>query len=137
MASFQVRTPFLLLLVGMILLALAFSVFFSLPTRYLLVHVTVPDAETSDKIARELIDAKLAACINVLPVQSKYRWDGEYKESSELLMLIKTRASLFHDVSQHIRQLHPAELPEIIGVSVDKGLFEYLEWVRTSTRPPY
>lgn len=100
----------------------------------LIVHCTVPDPDVADRIARALIEEGLAACVNRLPgVLSTYVWQGEIKADLELLLLIKTTQSRFADLSRRIAELHPYELPEIIGVDVARGNGAYLEWVTQAT----
>ena len=59
------------------------------------------------------------------------------KSADEILMLIKTQASLFDDVKREVSRMHSASLPEIIAVPIEKGLYAYLDWIRTNTKPPY
>ncbi|GAB4375823.1 MAG: divalent-cation tolerance protein CutA [Calditrichia bacterium] len=96
----------------------------------IIVYCTLPDMETAKKIASHLVENHLAACCNIIPgIQSIYRWQGEIQQDNELLMLIKTRQSLFDKLAQAIRELHPYEVPEIIASSLCLGNEEYLKWV--------
>ena len=96
---------------------------------------TCPDSETTDRIAAALVEDKLAACVQALPgLQSWFHWDGKVARAQEYLLLIKTVSASYPALEQRIRELHPYELPEIIGVSVDKGLPEYLSWVNKYTQ---
>ena len=100
----------------------------------LIVLTTVGDRETALKIARHLIDRRLAACVNVLaPCTSVYRWQGKTEEAQEIPLLIKTRGEAYPQVEAAIRQVHPYELPEIIAVPVQRGLPAYLQWVASET----
>lgn len=91
-------------------------------------------AESAARMARELVQRKLAACVNVIPgVRSFYRWKGEITEDGEHLMVIKTRRSLFDSVRVCLREIHPYDLPEIIGLPVQEGDADYLDWVRECT----
>jgi periplasmic divalent cation tolerance protein len=99
----------------------------------LLVVSTFPDAETAGRIANELVTASLAACANILPpVRSIYRWHGKVEDANELLVFFKTSASRYPDFVARLKELHPYEVPEIIGLPVEQGLPEYLRWVNES-----
>ena len=103
----------------------------------LLVLTNLPNRETALSLARELIDSRCAACVNVLGgCTSLYRWQGEIETAEEIPVLIKTRAALYGAVEQAIRARHPYELPEIIAVPVSQGLPAYLAWVATETGAP-
>jgi periplasmic divalent cation tolerance protein len=102
-------------------------------TPYLLVLNTCPDEAVAESIAEVLVSQKLAACVNILPkIRSIYAWKGNIERDNEVLLLIKTRKEQFQALEQTIVQLHPYELPEIIGVSVETGLKDYLNWIDTS-----
>ena len=100
----------------------------------LLVLTNLPDREAALKLARELVDRRLAACVNVLPeCTSIYRWKGAIENATEVPVLIKTRAALYGELEAAIGGLHPYELPEIIALPVVRGLPEYLQWVSEGT----
>lgn len=101
-----------------------------IPTIPQIVLTTCPDAMSAERIARALVDERLAACVNLLPpMRSIYRWQGQVEDATEQLLVIKT-AQPFAAVRDRIRGLHPYELPEIIAVAVADGLPEYLSWLR-------
>jgi periplasmic divalent cation tolerance protein len=101
----------------------------------LLVLTNLPDREAAGKLARELIERRLAACVNILGAcTSVYRWQGEVEEAAEVPMLIKTTAAAYPELQQAIADLHPYELPEIIAVSLARGLPAYLDWVAVETQ---
>ena len=103
----------------------------------LLLFTNAPDRDVAMRIARALVDARLAACVNVLSgCTSVYRWDGAVETAEEVPMIIKTRAGRYDEVEAAIRRLHPYELPEILAVPVVHGLSEYLEWVAGETAIP-
>lgn len=100
----------------------------------LIVITNVPDRAVADKVARALVDQKLAACVNILaPCSSVYRWQGNVETATEIPLLIKTRADIYAEVEAAIKGLHPYELPEIVAVSVVQGSPEYLDWINGST----
>lgn len=83
------------------------------------------------RIANALVEARLAACVNVLPgVKSVYRWQGKIETEQEVLLLIKTTAERFPALRDRIVDLHPYETPEILTLSIAEGSDKYLAWLR-------
>jgi periplasmic divalent cation tolerance protein len=100
------------------------------------VLITVPDADTATGLGRALVEARLAACVNVVPgVRSLYRWEGKVQDDAELLLVVKTRADRIAALAARVRELHPSELPEILALSAVGGSEAYLDWVRTEASP--
>lgn len=100
----------------------------------LLVITNLPDAEAAEDLARALVAARVAACVNILaPCQSVYRWQGAVEAASEVPLLIKTTRSRYAALETLIRERHPYDLPEIIALPLERGLPEYLAWVATET----
>lgn len=100
----------------------------------LLVMTTCPDTEHAQALAVQLIEARLAACINQLPgIRSVYRWEGELKSGSEVLLMIKTPADKWQALEAAIKADHPYELPEIIAVPISNGHQPYLDWIQDTT----
>ncbi|MBW2269865.1 MAG: divalent-cation tolerance protein CutA [Deltaproteobacteria bacterium] len=98
------------------------------------VLITAPDAACAESLARALVDERLAACVNVVPgVRSYYRWEGAIQEDAELLLLAKTRADLVEALAARVKELHPYELPEVLGLVAPGGSPAYLDWIRTET----
>jgi periplasmic divalent cation tolerance protein len=98
-----------------------------------IVLCTVPDETAARRIASALVTERLAACVNVVPgITSVYRWKGATETAAELLLIIKTTATVYAQLQDRVRALHPYELPEVIAVSIDHGLPEYLAWIKTS-----
>lgn len=99
-----------------------------------LILTTLPDAELASKLAQGLVEARLAACVNVLPpCRSYYRWQGDVKIDGEVPLFIKTTAELYPAVESYLLQHHPYELPEIVALDIAAGLPDYLRWVAQST----
>ena len=100
----------------------------------LLVLTNLPDRAAAERLADSLIEKRLAACINILaPCRSVYRWKNAVQHDEEYPMLIKTTAEGYSALEAAIRAGHPYELPEIIAVSVERGLPAYLDWVAAET----
>ena len=103
----------------------------------LVVLTNCPDVEVADRIARTIVEQRLAACVNRLaPVESVYRWQGAVERATEVPLLIKTTRERYVEIEQAIRALHPYEVPEIIAMPVSAGLASYLRWVADETQPP-
>jgi len=101
---------------------------------YIMVLTTCNSSETSSLIAEALISNKLAACVNIIKgVESVYQWHGKIEHDKEILLIIKTRESLFSRVEQMIQELHSYELPEIIAVPIKTGEKNYLNWIQSAT----
>jgi periplasmic divalent cation tolerance protein len=99
----------------------------------LLVLSTFPDADTARRIARLLVEEKLAACVNLVPgIESIYRWQGAIETASEVLALIKSTIGKYQLLENRIRELHPYEVPEIISLRIDSGHLDYLRWIEQS-----
>lgn len=95
-----------------------------------LILTTCPEAGLAEHIARSLVEARLAACVNVLPpVRSVYRWQGQVESAEEWLLLIKARTADYPALERHIRGLHPYEVPEVIALPIVQGLPAYLAWL--------
>ena len=96
----------------------------------LLVLCTCPDSASAAAVATALLEEKLAACVNRVPgIRSVYRWQDHVEKDDEVLLLIKTRPALYADVERTILQLHPYEVPEVIGLPVSVGSEAYLKWI--------
>lgn len=96
---------------------------------------TAPSADVGAQLARGLVEAELAACVNIVPeVRSIYRWQGETHDDAEQLLVIKTRASRFEQLAQWIRSHHPYSEPEIIALPITAGSPSYLAWVAAMTQ---
>lgn len=100
----------------------------------LLVLTNLPDRETAEKLAEQLVAQRVAACINILsPCRSVYRWQGAVLHDEEHPMLIKTTGERYAALENAIRAAHPYELPEIVAVPIERGLPAYLDWVGKET----
>lgn len=105
------------------------------PTPALLVLVTCPP-DLATRLATGLVEAGVAACVNVLPaVTSVYRWQGAVETAGEALLIAKTPADRYGALEAAVRAAHPYELPEIVAVSISDGLPAYLRWLADSVAP--
>lgn len=113
-------------------------------TQALLVFTTIDDVHAARRLADSLVAAQCVACVNILPpVTSVFRWEDGVEEAgaaavqaeTEVMLVMKTTQHAYPDLESRLRQEHPYELPEIVAVSVDRGLPEFLHWIDAATRP--
>lgn len=106
-----------------------------MPAAAIYVLTSLPDVETARRIARDLIEARLAACVQIgAPVESLYHWRGRVETATEVPLAIKTRADAYAACERAIRERHPYELPEIVAVPFTDGLPDYLAWIDAQTQ---
>jgi periplasmic divalent cation tolerance protein len=89
--------------------------------------------EEAQKIARLLIDEKLAACVQLLPIESFYVWDGKTRNEAEVLLLVKTRTALFETAIARIKAVHSYTVPEIMATPFTAGFAGYFDWINDVT----
>ena len=100
----------------------------------LLVMSNMPDKASAQALARTLVEAKLAACVNILPgVQSVYRWQGQIEQADEVTLLIKTTPQHYAQLQRALVDVHPYDVPEVIALPVTEGYAPYLHWVVAET----
>ncbi len=100
------------------------------------VLMTAPDQEVAQRIARTLVEERLAACVNLVPgVRSIYRWQGSVEDDAEILLLAKTGRARCAALAARVQALHPYELPEIVVLPVDGGSQRYLDWIVSESSP--
>ena len=98
---------------------------------FYLFTVAVPNIEEGKKIARSLVESRLAACVQIIKdISSVYRWKGEIQEDDEHLLLIKTTEDKSESLIQKINTIHSYSVPECIGFKVEKGSQKYLNWIK-------
>ena len=101
-----------------------------------LVLCTVPDEEVAERLAKGLVGARLAACVNVVPaIRSFYRWEGEVRDDAELLLVIKTHPDRYAALEAWLLDAHPYDVPEVIALPIEQGWARYLGWITAETRP--
>lgn len=104
-------------------------------SREIVVLVTAATEEEAVRIGRGVVEARLAACANVLPgIRSIFPWEGKISDEREVLLLLKTRSDLFDRVAEAVKGLHSYQVPEILGLPIEAGSTDYLAWIRESTR---
>ena len=100
---------------------------------YCIILTTCASAEEADKIANVLIENRVAACVQISPITSIYRWKGKVERENELRLTIKTTDELYPRVESLIKENHSYEVPQIVKVPISGGLPEYLEWISGET----
>ncbi len=106
-------------------------------TDKIVILVTVANRRQGRKIARHLVEAQLAACVNITEaVQSIYRWKGKLADDRELLLVIKSTRELFPEIQAAILKLHSYTTPEIICLPIVDGSENYLQWITASVKKP-
>ena len=100
---------------------------------FIIVFSTCANKGEAEKIARELLKHRFAACVNILPITSFYWWKDKIRKGSEFLLVIKTRRKLFLQLKRRISSLSSYEVPEITSVKIDDGLSSYLKWIDEET----
>ena len=99
----------------------------------IVIFVTAKDFKEARKISQALVERKLIACANILQgVRSFFWWEGKVDAADEVLLILKTRRSLFKKVEQIVKSLHSYSVPEIIAMPIITGSKEYLKWVNDS-----
>lgn len=105
-------------------------------TDKIIVLVTCASRGEARRIARAVVESRLAACVNVMgsPVESIYHWNGKVETAREFLMLIKTSRKRFASLESEVRRMHSYAVPEIVAVPVEQGSRPYLAWIEQSVR---
>jgi len=100
------------------------------------VFTTVANKEDADRLARHMVEQRLAACAQVIgPIESTYWWQGQMETAQEYLILLKSRAELYPELEAELKAQHPYEVPEILAVPVSAGNPSYFAWLRSELRP--
>jgi len=102
---------------------------------YIQVFTTIDNNENAEKIAKTLVEERLAACVQIIgPITSFYWWKNKLEKSEEWLCIIKSRKSIYNKLEKRIREVHTYEVPEIIAMPITYGYSEYLNWIRDETK---
>ena len=99
-----------------------------------IVQTTVASRREARRLAGLMVKARLAACVQIMPIHSTYRWNTKVEQAAEWLLLAKTRRALTKTLMAFIRRHHPYEVPEIMVLSVTQVLSAYRQWVLRETK---
>jgi periplasmic divalent cation tolerance protein len=98
---------------------------------FIIVLTTIETKQQAEDLAQKILEAKLAACVQIQKIQSRYWWNGKIECCNEYLLSIKTRADLFAELSEFIGKNHSYEIPEIVQIPIIDGSSEYLNWMES------
>ncbi|MDH5202785.1 MAG: divalent-cation tolerance protein CutA [Nitrospirota bacterium] len=100
----------------------------------IVVFITVSNEDEAARIARTLVESRLAGCVNIIKnIRSLYSWQGKIEDEPEVLMITKTQKALFNALSDKVKELHSYSVPEIIAIPIVEGSEDYLKWLREVT----
>ena len=102
---------------------------------FISLYIIAPSRDVAEKIARALVEERLAACVNILAgARSIYRWKGKVEAASEVCLIAKSRAELFDKLEKRVKELHPYDCPCIVAWPIEKGHQAYLDWIAEETK---
>lgn len=99
-----------------------------------IVYITAPTKKEAKKIAEILVKERLAACCNIFPLESVYKWRGKIEKTEEFGIFVKTKKRLVEKVLKRVKELHSYEVPCIISIPIEKGDKKFLEWIDKETK---
>jgi periplasmic divalent cation tolerance protein len=102
-------------------------------SEYSIIKATFPDMDSAKRVAKLLVEERLAACSQLFPIESVYLWQGKVCDEREVMVFIKTKTKLFDKVAAVIGENHTYEVPEIVQLPITGGLPEYLNWIEDCT----
>jgi len=101
----------------------------------IVVFITASDEEEASKIARALVEERLAGCVDIIKdIRSIYSWQGKIEDEKEVFMVVKTQKTLFDSLIKRVKELHSYTVPEIIALPIIQGSEDYLKWLKEATR---
>lgn len=99
-----------------------------------LVYMTAASADEARAIGRALVEARLAACVNIIDgMRSIYRWDGNIEEAGETVLIAKTRTVLVDALTEKVREMHSHDCPCVVGIPIDGGNGAFHDWIAAET----
>ncbi|MEA3091228.1 MAG: periplasmic divalent cation tolerance protein [Caballeronia sp.] len=103
-------------------------------TGFCVVLTTTDSEEHVEGIVDAVLEAKLAACLQLIPIKSRYIWEGKIARDDEVLILIKAKSADYDDLAACIRGAHTYDVPEIVRLDIAAGEKSYLDWITSVTR---
>ncbi len=97
-----------------------------------IVYITAGNMDEAKMIGRSLVEERLAACANIFPISSIYRWKGNVEEASEFGIILKTKSHRIKAIERKVKDLHSYEVPCIVSFKLDDGSDDYLKWIKES-----
>ncbi|MDI6727627.1 MAG: divalent-cation tolerance protein CutA [Thermodesulfovibrionales bacterium] len=100
----------------------------------IVVYITAPNEEEAAKIAKTIVEKRVAGCVNIVKgIRSIYSWQGKIEDDAEVLMIVKTQRHLFEPLKKRVKELHSYTVPEIIALPIIEGSEDYLNWLKEVT----
>ena len=98
--------------------------------------VTTTDSEqAAGDLAEAIVEARLGACVHVMPITSVYRWDGKVTKDAEWRLVVKTTSDRLDELMAFVKQRHSYDVPQLVATKLAQGSADYLDWITTQTRP--
>ena len=97
-----------------------------------IIYITAGDLPEARKIGRILVEERLAACANIFPITSIFRWKGNIDEANEFGIIVKTRTEKVKEIEKRVKDIHSYEVPCVVSFKIDDGSLDYLEWINDS-----
>jgi periplasmic divalent cation tolerance protein len=97
-----------------------------------IIYITAGDMAEARKIGRTLVGERLAACVNIFPITSIFRWKDNIDEANEFGIIVKTRSDTVKKIEKRVKEIHSYEVPCVVSMKIDEGSEKYLEWIHES-----
>ncbi len=97
-----------------------------------IIYITAGDMAEAKNIGRKLIEERLAACVNIFPITSIFRWKNNIDESNEFGIIVKTKTDKIKEIEKRVKEIHSYEVPCVISFRIDEGSADYLKWISES-----
>lgn len=101
---------------------------------YKLIYITAATKKEAEKIAQILVKERLAACVNIFPIKSIYRWKGKIIKEREIALAVKSKGKLVKKIIKRVKEIHSYRVPEIISLPIEKGERKFLNWIDEETK---
>jgi len=98
-----------------------------------IIYITAGDMSQARKIGRTLVEERLAACVNIFPITSIFRWKDNIDEANEFGIFVKTRSDKVKKIEEKVKEIHSYEVPCVVSLKIDEASAKYLEWIHEST----
>ena len=102
-----------------------------------IIYITAGDVEEARRIGRMLIEERLAACANIFPITSIFRWKGKIEEAGEFGIFVKTKREKVKEIEKKVKEIHSYEVPCVVSFNIDEGSNDYLNWIDESVEVNY
>jgi len=97
-----------------------------------IIYITAGDMAEARMIGRKLVEERLAACANIFPITSIFRWKGSIDETNEFAIIVKTRSDKVKEIEKRVKEIHSYEVPCVVSFMIEEGSQQYLKWINES-----